>query len=186
MAKDVDSSAETLDEVGRIGALDREVADALARVPLYRFVQLANRRDWVGGAQEVELAQSKLEYLEGIVSDPKEIAKIRGYCWAARGLVMLERRTNSDYVPRRDAGRFASHLRRVLLVPLSDAPLFPFRRLPVHRIARAKHCPDLRRRLLDQCLKKSVKLPDIAPIHTVLACDLVDPAIRESDESEPS
>jgi tetratricopeptide (TPR) repeat protein len=91
MAQDVEAGAEALGEVGRIGALDKEVADALVRVHLYRFVQLVRRGDWAGGAGEAELAQRKLEHLEGLAEDPKEIAKIRGYCWAARGLVALQR-----------------------------------------------------------------------------------------------
>ncbi|NLI46297.1 MAG: hypothetical protein GX414_04240 [Acidobacteria bacterium] len=91
MAQDVDAGAELLAEVGRIGALDKEVADALLRVHLYRFAELARRGDWVRAADEAELAVKKMEHLDGLVSDPQEIAKLRGFCHAARGLVALRR-----------------------------------------------------------------------------------------------
>ncbi len=88
-AADGDAASAILAEVSRIGALDKEVADALVRVHLQRFAHLHRRHDWQGAAREAEAAEAKLQHLEPLVSDPKEVATIRGCCHAAKGLLAL-------------------------------------------------------------------------------------------------
>jgi len=86
MTVDVGQGAQLLAEVGRLGALDNEVADALARVHLHRFVELARHGDWVKAALEAEAAQGKLAALQEAGADPTDTAKIRGFALAAQGL----------------------------------------------------------------------------------------------------
>ncbi len=90
MASDVEAGAEALGEVGRLGALDRSVADALARVHLYRTVEAIRRGDWASASSEIELVRSKLELLEKLTADATERAKVAGTCEAALGLVALQ------------------------------------------------------------------------------------------------
>jgi tetratricopeptide (TPR) repeat protein len=88
-ALDVETASTILAEVSSIGALDKEVADALVRVHLQRFSHLCRRHDWQGAAREAGAAEAKLQHLEPLVSDPKEVATIRGCCHAAKGLLAL-------------------------------------------------------------------------------------------------
>ena len=90
MASDIEAGAEALGEVGRLGALDTSVADALARVHLYRTVEAIRRGDWASASPEIELVRSKLELLEKLTADAAERSKIAGYCEAALGLAAFQ------------------------------------------------------------------------------------------------
>lgn len=87
MEKDVEQGATLLSEMSRIGGLDKQVADALVRVHLYRCIQAVRAHDWAAAGNEANAAQQKLKDLGGLVSDAKELAKLRGMCMAASGLV---------------------------------------------------------------------------------------------------
>lgn len=90
MSGDVEAGAEALGEVGRLGALDQSVADALGRVHLHRTVEAIRRGDWAAASSEIDLVRGKLELLEKLTADPAERAKIAGYCEAALALVALQ------------------------------------------------------------------------------------------------
>lgn len=89
MKESVDTGAEILAEVSKIGALDKEVSDALVRVHLYRVAQSFRQRKWEQADSEVQLALTKLEHLEHLVQDRTELAKLKGLCRAAQGLIMF-------------------------------------------------------------------------------------------------
>ena len=134
-AADVEAASTMLGEVSRLGALDKEVADALVRVHLQRFAHLHRRHDWQGAAREAEAAEAKLQHLQPLVSDPKEIATIRGCCHAAKGLLALrlerDRQAVEDFDkaidavktlrPRRVLGGSGNSLLEQLLKSLMEA-----------------------------------------------------------------
>jgi len=89
--KDPEAGAKLLAEVSEIRALDREVADALLRVHLYRTASLIRQRDLDRAAYELDLAKDKLQHLKKLVGDKDEVAKLTGLCQAALGLVAFKR-----------------------------------------------------------------------------------------------
>lgn len=90
MASDIEAGTEALGEVGRLGALDKSVADTLARVHLYRTVESIRRGDWASASSEIELVRGKLELLEKLMADATERTKVAAYSEAALGLVALQ------------------------------------------------------------------------------------------------
>lgn len=87
MDKDVETGAATLSEVGKIGALDAEVADVLIKVHLYRAAQSIRMHDWPQAEREVKLAQQKLADQKGLIKDADELKKLNGYTAAASGVI---------------------------------------------------------------------------------------------------
>lgn len=94
--KDLEAGARLLAEVSEIRALDREVADALIRVHLYRTASLIRQRELDRAAYELRLAKDKLQHLKELVGDKDEVAKLTGLCQAALGLVALKREQYSE------------------------------------------------------------------------------------------
>lgn len=90
MEKDIEQGAALLSEMSRIGGLDKQVADALVRVHLYRCIQAVRAHDWATASSEAGSAQEKLKDLGALVTDAKELAKLRGMCMAASGLVAFK------------------------------------------------------------------------------------------------
>jgi tetratricopeptide (TPR) repeat protein len=90
LEKDLEQGAALLSEVSTVGGLDKQVADALIRVHLFRCIQAVRAHDWQTAGSEANLAQQKLNSLGELVSDPKELAKLRGLVMAASGLVAFK------------------------------------------------------------------------------------------------
>lgn len=90
MEKDFEQGAALLSEVSRVGGLDKQVADALLRVHLYRCVQAVRAHDWALASSEAASANGKLKDLGALVADAKELARLRGMCSAASGLVAFK------------------------------------------------------------------------------------------------
>ena len=99
MDADLDAGCRLLSEVSQLGALDREVADALTRVHLFRCTQAIRERDWPLAAQQSDLAQQKLGQLGALVSDPDELRKLKASCQAAAGLAAM---ADERYAPAVD------------------------------------------------------------------------------------
>ena len=95
MNKDLDTGTEILSKVGALGALDQQVADALIRVHLYRFAQLARQEKWQEAGQEVELASSKLDSLSSDTLDNDTINKLTAFCLASQGLIHFRKESYS-------------------------------------------------------------------------------------------
>jgi tetratricopeptide (TPR) repeat protein len=89
--KDLEAGAKLLAEVSEIRALDREVADALIRVHLYRTASLIRQLELDRAAYELGLAKDKLQHLKELVGDKDEVAKLTGLCQATLGLVAFKR-----------------------------------------------------------------------------------------------
>jgi hypothetical protein len=94
--QDEKAAIEILAEVGKIGAIDKAVADALVRVHLSRCAQFVRQRDWGRANEEVSLAQRKLEHLQALVKDAAEVSKLKGLSYAAAGLVALGQDRSED------------------------------------------------------------------------------------------
>lgn len=87
MKRDFEGGTERLTQVGMMGALDREVSDALVRVHLIRAAELLQQRKFDRASEQARLAADKLQHLDALVTEPEENRRLRALCYAAGGLV---------------------------------------------------------------------------------------------------
>jgi tetratricopeptide (TPR) repeat protein len=98
MDKDVEEGCRLLAEVGQIGALDKEVADALTRVSLFRCAQAIREHSWTAASKEADQAKKQVEELGSLVTDQDEIRKLRAACQAAAGLCAMANERNKEAI----------------------------------------------------------------------------------------
>ncbi|HEY7347642.1 MAG TPA: hypothetical protein VH599_04935 [Ktedonobacterales bacterium] len=90
MKQDARQGISLLAEAGRIEALDKEMAEALARAHLYQCVQLIRQGAWREAEQEVSQAQTKLQPLKSQPGDSTAFSKLNGLCLVGSALLSFQ------------------------------------------------------------------------------------------------